>query len=53
MKVFPITEQENGKLKLLSEDETDVHVEGVMTRYKDLESEKHDTLDDLLFHYIL
>lgn len=24
-----------------------------MARYKDLESEKHGTFDDLLFHYIL
>lgn len=53
MKVLPITEQENGKLKLLNEEETDIHVEGIMGRYRDLETEKHDTLDDLLFHYIL
>jgi|LauGreDrversion4_2_1035121.scaffolds.fasta_scaffold1429055_1 hypothetical protein len=53
MKLLPIEEQENGKLKLLSEEETDLHVEGLLSCHRDIETQKYKSLDDVLFHYFL
>lgn len=49
MKVIPIEEQENGRLILLTEQETEQHLNALLDRYKDLGAAKYKSIEDMFF----
>lgn len=53
MKKIPIEEQENGKLNLLSEADTDQHVGSILSKYSDLMSGRYCNFEDLVLQYAM
>ena len=53
MKKIPIEEQENGKLNLLSEADTDQHVGNILSKYSDLMSGRYSNFEDLVLQYAM
>lgn len=46
-------EQENGKLKFLSEEDTEVHINNIMNDYEDIYKGKYQNFEDLVFSYAI
>jgi hypothetical protein len=53
MKHIPIEEQENGRLILLSEADTEAHVNALLDKYKEVGAGKYHDIEDMIFQYAL
>lgn len=49
MKQIPIEEQENGRLILLSEADTEMHVNALLDKYKEVGAGKYADIEDMIF----
>jgi DNA/RNA endonuclease G (NUC1) len=48
-----VEEVDNGKLKFLSEDDTEVHISNIMNDYEDINKGKYQNFEDLVFSYAI
>lgn len=55
IKKIPIDAEEvdNGKLKFLSEDDTELHISNIMNDYEDINKGKYQNFEDLVFSYAI
>lgn len=55
IKKIPIDAEEvdNGKLKFLSEDDTELHISNIMNDYEDINKGKYKNFEDLVFSYAI
>ena len=51
IKKIPVNaeEQEDGKLKFLSEEDTELHINNIMNDYEDIHKGKYQNFEDLVF----
>ena len=48
-----VEEVDNGKLKFLSEDDTELHISNIMNDYEDINKGKYQNFEDLVFSYAI